>query len=254
MKKHLSGYLVGMMIAASGLAGAGSVSAQEASAAASRPVLTLYHVEVKHGHSRQWSEGIAALKACYAEQKGKHSWWTWARQDGPGVVYTVVAPAANWAVFDSPDEQMRACYSIFDEKVNPHEISVSTRYIRPHKELHQPASGTIARVTGLVLNDYDKFMEVAKAVTDTYKSEKRKPREWYDALGGSSTDEDVLIVRRYANYAAMDADEETNWAMMKRVHGEEKANALRAQSRETIDGSWTYLYEFKPELSYEPAK
>lgn len=254
MKKHFSGYLFGLIVAVGGLAAAGSVSAQEASAKESRPVLSLYHVEVKHGHARQWREGIQALKACYTEQKGESGWWTWSRQDGPGTVYTVAVSSPNWADFDKSDDKMRACYSIFDEKVNPHEITVSTQFMRPHRDLFQKASGPIARVTGLVLNDYDKFMEVAKAVTDTSNAEKKAPREWYNTVGGTSDTEDVIIIRRYANFAALDEDDEGLWDMMTRVHGEEKAKELRAQATESIDSSWTYLYEYKPDLSYEPAK
>lgn len=254
MNKHLTKHLVGLMVAIGGLTAAGAALAQEAEKAESRPVLSLYHIEVKHGQADAWREGVKALKACYTEQKGERAWWAWQRQNGRGTVYTVVTASPNWADFDKQDAQMRACYPIFGEKMSPHEITVTTQFMRPHADLHQQATGSIARVSGLLLNDTAQFMEVAKAVTETQKAEKMAPREWYDPVGGDSDSEDIMVIRRYANYAEMDADEEGLWPMMTRVHGEEKANALRAQANESIDSGWSYIYEYKADLSYEPAE
>ena len=253
MRKHHLSYLAACAIALGGLAAASAAQAQ-ADAEKSRPVLSLYHVEVKHGESRAWREGVKALKDCYGEQKGERSWWTWERQNGRGTLYTVVLSSPSWADFDNQDPNMRACYTIFDEKMSPHEVSVTTQFMRPNSDLHQPGTGPVARVTGLTLNDYDKFMEVAKAVTETQKAEKAAPREWFDNMAGANGEEDVLVIRRYDNYAGMDAEEEGLWAMMTRVNGEEKSKAWRAQAREAIDAGWTYIYEYKADLSYEPTK
>ncbi len=253
MNANLSRQLLTLVIALGGLCAAAGALAQDAEKAESRPVLSLYHIEIEHGQNRAWREGVKALKDCYTEQKGERAWWTWQRQNGRGTVYTVVVSSPNWADFDTQDEKMRACYTIFDEQMSPHETAVTTQFLRPNK-LHQQASGGIARVTGLTLNDYNTFMEVAGAVTETQKAEKAPPREWYDNMGGANGDEDVVIIRRYDNYAGMDEVEENLWAMMTRVHGEEKSGAMRDKVRSTIDSAWTYIYEYKADLSYEPAE
>ena len=233
----------------------GTALAEEEKAKPTPPIITLVEVQIKHGERMAWSEGVKAFKACYEEQGGEQHWWTWRRVGGKGTVYTVVLADANWAAFDEDDEKMQPCYPIMMEKMMPHEVSVSETFVRPNLDFSRPISGPVARVTGLMIDDYRAFMEVATVVNKTLKDENAgRPIEWLEPQIGAADDPDWYLVSRYENWAAMDVEVEGIWKVMERVHGEEKTAEMRAKVTAAIAGSDSYLYELSPGLSHLPAR
>lgn len=225
---------------------------EDTAAAASRPVMQLIHIELKHGHDGPWRAAIKDFKACYEKAGGKRTWTAWRRLNGAGTVYTVVTSNANWAALDQRDEAMGGCYPAMMEATTPHEASVSEEFVRPNNDFSRPIDGDVVRVIGLMIDDYAGFMAAAGEINKTLKDADAGPHLlWMEVEGGPADAADMQIVMGYDNFAAMDVEVEGVWAVVERIHGKDKMLELRKAVQASVDDSWTYLYKRDGELSLQ---
>lgn len=233
------------------IAAANSVSAQEDD---SGHMFSLIEVTVSPGHEDKFREGVAAWKNCYLENDGSSNWNVWRRMHGKGTSYAVAFSMAGWADLDETDEAGQACRDVVTEQITPHTDSGKSSYIQFMPEVSKaPSENDVIWVTSFRVSDGRTFRQVVESVVESIRKAEGEPRGyWYDVLGGSAHDADLMVVTPYENFAALDVERKEIWAVVAENLGEEEAERLRTDSMDSLDAVWGYLYRRVGELSHPP--
>jgi hypothetical protein len=219
-------------------------------------ILSMTEFTIKNGHDVQFREGIKAWKACYIENKGEWTWNMWRRVNGEGNVYILTSRMANWAEMDETDESGKNCRDIGRELINPHIESSESNFARfmPEQSKAYPNTDMVLWVTSWQVNNGMKFREIVKEVTaSTKKAEGSSRGYWYSYMGGSKDAADFFVATPFANFAALDVENENVWNIYEKEHGKEKRDQLQAEFRESIKDSWSYILSRQKDLSHNPA-
>lgn len=219
-------------------------------------LLSMTEFTIKNGHDMQFREGVKAWKACYIENKGDWTWNMWRRVNGEGNVYILTSRMANWAEMDKTDESGKNCRDIGRELINPHIESSVDNFARfmPDYSKAYPNTDMVLWVTYWQVNNGTKFREIVKEVTEsTKKAEGSSRGYWYSYMGGSKDAADFFVATPFANFAALDVENENVWNIYEKAHGKEKRDQLQIEFRESIKDSWSYILSRQKELSHNPA-
>ena len=115
-----------------------------------------------------------------------------------------------------------------------------------------PNPDQVLWVTYWQVNNWSKFREIVKEVTDeTAKAEGAPRGYWYRAMGGSKDAADFLVATPFANFAAMDVERDNVWTIYEKAHGKEKRDEMQAAFREVTDVAWSYIYRLAVDLSHQ---
>ena len=218
-------------------------------------ILSMTTLTIKPGHDNQFREGVKAWKACYLENEGEWTWNTWQRMNGKGSVYGLTSTMVNWAEMDETDEAGMKCRNLLRDLINPHIESAETNYARfmPEFSKTYPNPDPVLWVTYWQTNNWTKFREVVKEVTDEVAKAEGTPRGfWYSIMGGDKDSPDFFVADPFANFAAMDVEREYVWTIYENARGKEKRDEMQAAFRETIDASWSHIFRLAVDLSHNP--
>ena len=217
-------------------------------------ILSMTEFTVKPGHNNQFREGVKAWKACYLENEGEWTWNMWSRVNGEGNVYVLTSAMGNWAEMDdSTDEAGMKCRDLSRDLINPHVESSETNFARFRPELSRtyPNPDPVLWVNYWQVNNWRKFWEIIKEVTDeTVKAEGSPRGFWYSVMGGSKDSPDFFVATPFANFAALDVERENVMTIYEKAHGKEKRDEMQAAFREAIDASWSYIFRHVADLSH----
>lgn len=220
------------------------------------PILTIYEVQVKHGHGSKWREGVKAWNKCYADNGGKSSWNAWSRMQGEGNVYVFSVMSDNWAAVGTRDPASKACESVFETQMTPHEASekVMTAQLMPAISSDFVDGTKAVSVYNFTVEDGRTFNKVITEVSKAMqKTEGTIPLQWYQSTGGSKDDADYFVVANHADFASMDKDWTGPWEAVEAQHGKETAEEWRAMFADAVDEQWNYMYAREDDLSFTPA-
>lgn len=218
-------------------------------------ILSMTTFTIKPGQDNQFKEGIKAWKACYLENGGEWTWNIWKRIQGKGNVYILTSSMSNWAEMDETDESGKNCRMLARDLINPHVESAESNFARfmPDYSKSYPNPDPVLWVSSWQVNDWKKFMDGVKEVTDAVTKVEGSPRGfWYSVMGGSKDTEDVFVATPFKNFAQLDVDRDNVWTIYENAHGKEKRDQMQAEMRDVVEESWAYLYMRDEDLSHNP--
>jgi hypothetical protein len=218
-------------------------------------ILSMTEFTIKPGHDMQFREGVKAWKACYLKNGGDWTWNVWHRKNGEGNVYVLTSGMANWAEMDETDEAGMKCRDLSRELINPHVESAESNFARfiPEFSKSYPNPDPVLWVSYWQVNNWRKFREIIKEVTDETAKAEGAPRGfWYSVMGGSKDSPDFFVATPFANFAAMDVERENVMTIYEKAHGKEKRDEMQAAFREITDASWSYIFKLDADLSHNP--
>jgi hypothetical protein len=147
------------------------------------------------------------------------------------------------------------CRDISRDLINPHVESAETNFARFIPELSRtyPNPDPVLWVNYWQVNNWRKFREIIKEVTDETAKAEGSPRGfWYSVMGGSKDSPDFFVATPFANFAALDVERENVMTIYENAHGKEKRDEMQAAFRETIDASWSYMFRLDADLTHNP--
>ena len=217
-------------------------------------VLSMTSVQIKMGHEAQFSEGMKMYNKCYKENGGEDSWNVWRRVQGKNSVVGITSMMDNWAEMDDQNEEAgNKCRHIFPGFIMPHidgyESSMAT--FMPKISRDENNSNDKVWVTYFRVKNSSDFMDVVKTVSGAVKSAEGDERGyWYSFAGGGTSSPDYMVVWGFDKYADMDKDQEGVWELCEKKHGKKKTDELREKFRNSVEESWSYMWDKSEELSY----
>ncbi len=217
-------------------------------------------VAPKPGGAKQWEEARKQHNKFHVAEKDKVAIMVWSITAGPATGnYLTVSCGQTWKDMDGQDafEQRdeadrqktitpatgnsqtaywiyRADLSSAPEPANPGKMMVSVDYfVKP---------GSLVQFT-------DAIKKINAAIAQTkYPA---KPSRWYQlAVGG--TGPRFAIVSDRNSWADMQAPEKSMIDMLKEVYGNDDKTLQNL--RDSFDHTESFLYEYRPDLSYIPSK
>jgi hypothetical protein len=216
-------------------------------------ILSMTELTIKPGHDNQFREGIKAWKACYLENDGEWTWNMWRRMNGEGNVYVLTSSMGNWAEMDETDDAGKDCRNLVRDLINPHVESSENNFARflPEFSKSYPNPDPVLWVSYWQVNNWRKFREIIKEVTDETAKAEGAPRGfWYSVMGGSKDSPDFFVATPFANFAAMDVERENVMNIYEKAHGKEKRDEMQAAFREVTDASWSYIFKLDADISH----
>ena len=219
-------------------------------------ILSMTEFTIKPGHNNQFREGVKAWKACYLENDGEWTWNVWSRVNGEGNVYVLTSAMGNWAEMDETDEAGMKCRDIGRDLINPHVESAENNFARfmPDYSRTYPNPDPVLWVNYWQANDWRKFREIIKEVTDETAKAEGSPRGfWYSVMGGSKDSPDFFVATPFANFAALDVERENVMTIYEKAHGKEKRDEMQAAFREVTDAAWSYIFKLDGDISHSAA-
>lgn len=173
---------------------------------------------------------------------------------GEGTVYGVTGFMDNWAEMDEEgDEAGKGCASIVMNFIMPHVESVNNDMARSLPDWSKQSDTEnmkLAWVTYFKVDDNGNFTDVIKEVSSTMKQVEGEPRGyWYRVIGGDRDAADYFVSSIYSSYGELDIDRDSPYEMYVKAKGEKKAKAMDKMWDDAGVESWSYIWEFNPELS-----
>ena len=216
-------------------------------------IMTMTLFKIKQGHSAQFIDGVKKYKECYTENEGVNEWNFWSRVQGEGTVYGVTSFMDKWAEMDETDTSGKDCYNIVVNFIMPHVESVNYDMAKTLPEWSKktaPAETKLVWATYYKVGDAGVFSDVIKEVVSTMKDVEGDSRAyWYRFIGGDRDNADYMVSSTYGSYAELDIDRDSPYEMYVKAKGEKKANSLENMWKSADVESWSYIWEYKPEMS-----
>lgn len=213
----------------------------------------LTHIKVKMGHEPQFAEGVKMYNKCYSENGGEDTWSFWSRVQGKGSVYAVTSRMANWAEMDEEsDDASKKCRSIFPIFVLPHMEETYSSITSFIPEISNDSSDPMDKVwvTYFKVTNGTDFWEVIKSLSEQIKKVEGDERGyWYSFAGGSKDSPDYMVAWPFNKYADLDKDMDGVWKIYENEHGKKKTEEMRTKFRNSLDDSWSYIYDQSDDMS-----
>ena len=216
-------------------------------------IMTMTQFKIKQGHTAQFQDGVKKWKKCYTENGGESTWGFWSRMQGEGSVYGVTGFMDNWAEMDETDDAGKDCYSIVMNFIMPHvetTIDNMARTLPDWSKKSQPSETKLAWVTYFKVDDTGVFSDVIKEMSSTIANVEGEPRGyWYRLIGGDRDNADYMVSGTYSSWAELDVDRDSPYDLYLKAKGEEKTKEMDKMWDDAGVESWSYIWEYKPELS-----
>lgn len=220
---------------------------------AERQLLTVSEFTIKPGHNEQFKAGVKMWKECYEENKGTESWNLWSRMQGEGTVYVLTGLVKNWAELDKDDPASKPCQDIAVTMIMPHIEKNVYHLASTMPELTRSTAQpdrTVVSVLYIRVKDGQLFNATIKDITSTVKAVEGDFRSsWYSFIGGAADAPNYMATTSYKDLAAMDVQRDSVWKIIENKHGLKKSNQMRADWRNSVETSWSYIYILNKDLS-----
>lgn len=219
-----------------------------------KQIMTMTGFMVKDGHSAQFEDGVKKWKECYVSNDGEGEWNMWKRVQGTGIMYGATSFMDKWAEMDEKDSAGKNCSAVFMNFIMPHVEKIKydlsetiPDWNRKSERIQQPK---LAWVTYYDVKKDGAFNEIISEVIETMKATEGDSRAyWYNILGGGKEASDYMVSTIYNSYADLDVKRDSPYEMYVKAKGEKKAKELSEKWYTAVSDSWSYIWEFLPELS-----
>lgn len=216
-------------------------------------ILTMSELTIKQGHNEQFKAGVKLWKECYEKNNGTDSWNLWSRMQGEGNVYVLTGLVKNWAELDKDDPASEPCRAIVRDLIMPHIEKNVYHLASTMPELSttkQNPDRTVVWVTYFRVKNSTVFNATIKEIGAAVKAVEGDVRgTWYSFIGGAEEAPDYFVANSYKDFAEMDVKRDGVWKIMENKHGVKKAEQIRNDFRNSLDGSWSYVFVLNKELS-----
>ncbi|MDX1626867.1 MAG: hypothetical protein R3323_10160 [Wenzhouxiangellaceae bacterium] len=222
-------------------------------------MLAIHHVHVKVGDMPAFREGMKAYVECYAENGGEDGFSVWQALDGDRTGFHIVGRFDAWAEFGEEDPTDEKCWGNDEIRkgVFDHMSSWETMYAKRMPAWSGDASNySIVKLHNFRVDEGSDFRALVGEITG-YMSEAEYAHQgtWYDVQGGRYWDPDYFVVEHFENFAAMDADRQGAYGVVREAVGEERADQLWEDFGDTLEeegGYWSFTLVRQGEMGYEP--
>ncbi len=216
-------------------------------------IINLTHIKVKMGHEAQFVEGVKMYNKCYSKNEGEGKWNFWKRLQGSNSVYAVTDMIENWAEMDDDNDEARnKCRNLFPNFILPHMGKSDYMITESMPDISNDSTEPKDKVwvTYFRVKNRADFMPVIKAISAEIKKVEGDERaHWYSVAGGSTEAPDYMVVWPFDNYADLDKDTDGVWKIYENAHGKKKTEEMRTKFRNSVDDSWSYIYDKSDDMS-----
>jgi hypothetical protein len=216
-------------------------------------ITNLTHIQVKIGHEAQFVEGVKMYNKCYSENDGDGKWNFWKQVQGTNTVYAVTDMMENWAEMDDDnDEAGNKCRNVFPNFILPHMKETNYMITKSIPEISNDSTEPKDKVwvTYFRVKNTADFMSVIKAISGEIKKVEGDERAyWYSVAGGSAKAADYMVAWTFNKYADLDQNMDDVWKIYENAHGKKKTQEMRTIFRNSLDDSWSYMYDKSDDMS-----
>jgi hypothetical protein len=217
----------------------------------------------KNGMVPQYEAGRKQKAAWHKEKNDPQPLLVWETLSGDNTgTYVVGRVGQHWADFDKPAIPDEVDLAEFQKVVGNYVESVTARYYEFLPKISNPPAGMTPSKFSEVLVfhvRYGKGSDFRSAIDRIYEaSQKTKwpPNfEWYHLVNGGRTGEYVLILPR-KNWADFEdkPDVKPFRDMLKEAFGQAEADSIIDRLDHSVEKETSETSQYRPDLSYLPAK
>ena len=211
------------------------------------------HIQVKMGHEAQFVEGVKMYNKCYSDNGGEGKWNFWRQVQGTNTVYAVTDMMENWAEMDDENDEARnKCRNLFPDFILPHMEETNYMITETMPDISNDSTEPKDKVwvTYFRVKNTADFMSVIKAISGEIKKAEGDERAyWYSVAGGSTESADYMVAWTFDKYADLDKDMDGVWKVYENAHGKKKTEEMRTKFRNSLDDSWSYIYDKSDDMS-----
>jgi hypothetical protein len=226
-------------------------------------ILQLEFQKPKNGMVPQYEDGRKQKAAWHKQQNDKTPLLVWQTISGDDTnTYIVGEPPQHWSDFDKPSIPEEQDIAEYNKVIGNYVESLKTRFYEFMPKISAPPDSQLPLKYEEVIAfnvKYGKGMDFQKTITRIKEAATKTnwpvKFEWYHLLNGGSGDEWVLVLP-HDNWAgfADNPDVKPVEEMVAAALGESEAKALFNGVNDMVMYQTTSIIQFRPDLSYIPAK
>jgi hypothetical protein len=217
----------------------------------------------KNGMVKQYEDGRKTKAAWHKEKKDAQALMVYETISGDNTgTYVVGRFGQHWADFDKPSISDADDLAEYNKVIGAHVEKVVTRYYEYLPKISNLNMGDApAKFTEAVAyhvrsgKEADFRSALDRAAEGIAKTKWPVTYGWYELVNGGRGNTFVLILP-HANWAdfgdkpGMKSFED----MLKEAFGQAEADSIRKRFNDSIEGTYSDIVQFRPDLSYIPAK
>ncbi|MGB0034151.1 MAG: hypothetical protein WBP79_01600 [Candidatus Acidiferrales bacterium] len=217
----------------------------------------------KNGMTKQYEEGRKQKVEWHKQQKDSQPLMVYETISGDSAgSYVIARFGQHWSDFDKPSVPDAADLEEYNKAIAPYVQSLVPRYYEFLSKVSNPpppgAHDRFASVTNFRVRygHGDDFRAVLNRMSDAAQKTKWPLRyEWFRLANGGPGGTFVLVIPR-ANWAAFEDNPDVKpfRDMLREAFGEAEAQELIGRLDTSVEGTYSDIVEFRPDLSYIPAK
>jgi hypothetical protein len=226
-------------------------------------VAALEFQKPKNGTVPQYEAGRKQKAEWHKQQKDPLPLLVWETLSGDNTgTYIVGRLGQHWADFDKPPIPDQADLEEFNKVVGNYVESIVARYYEFMPKISNPSSATMPSKFAEIVTfhvRYGKGSDFRSAITRIYdatvKTKWPVNYEWYTLANGGMTGTYVLVLP-HANWADFEdkPDVKPFRDMIKDAFGQAEADSIVARIDASVQSETSEIIQFRPDLSYLPAK
>jgi hypothetical protein len=218
----------------------------------------------KAGMSQQYEQGRKQKADWHKQQKDNQPLYVFETISGENTgTYLVGRLDQHWADFDKPAIPDASDTEEFNKAIGAYVQSVTDHYYEYQPKVSNPDSSATgpAKYTELITfrvhrNKIPAFRGALVRLAEAVQKTKWPVHyEWYELVNGGYEGTFVLT-ESHANWADFEdkPDDKPFREMLKDAFGQNESDSVYDRLENSIDSEYTEIVEFRPDLSYIPAK
>jgi hypothetical protein len=216
----------------------------------------------KNGMVKQYEEGRKQKVAWHKQQKDAQALYVFETLTGEHTgTYIVGRLGLHWADFDHPTVTDAADLEQYQKLVGASVDKLVTQYYEFMPKWSNPATDMNAKYTEVItyhvrFGHGDDFRSaIARAAEARQKMNSPAHYSWYRLVNGGPGGTFVLTIE-HTNWASMEDDPAVKPLRddLRAAFGEQEAMSVIERINSSIESTYSDLIEFRPDLSYIPAK
>lgn len=217
----------------------------------------------KNGMVKQYEAGRKAKVEWHKQQKDSQPLLVWETLTGDDTgTYLVERVGQHWADFDTPSVPDATDLEEFNKEIGGYVERLVTRYYEFMPKVSNPdASSMLPKYLEIIIfnvrsgHDADFRSAITRIHEAGEKTKWPAHYEWYTLVNGG-VDGEFVLAFAHANWADFEdkPDVKPYRDMIKDAFGQSEADSIVKRLDSSIDKTRSTIIQFRPDLSYMPAK